>query len=230
MRSERLFRALLKLYPVAFRREYEKAMAQYFCDQLRAADSAGKRLRLWLHTFADFAHNVPARHWEVVQQAVMGRVGKSGSCNAYGEGARRSLYLACLEASSFHSQEMSLEQLLLGTLRSDDEFATSLLGFQGITMIAQAIGSGRPVLANALPGQERESDHLSSQKWIGPMWFPLNRSCKKALAQARKEAHQSHQQVGTRHIVSAILKQANSRAACVLREHVLDWSCLQSER
>ncbi len=64
MTSERLYRILLKAYPGGYRRKYEEAMAQCFRDQLRAANTIGKWVRLWLRTMADFALSLPARHLE----------------------------------------------------------------------------------------------------------------------------------------------------------------------
>jgi hypothetical protein len=62
MTSEDFYRILLMAYPARYRREYGEAMAQCFRDQLRTADTRGKRIQLWLRTAADFARNVPARH------------------------------------------------------------------------------------------------------------------------------------------------------------------------
>lgn len=64
MTSERLYRILIKAYPSGYRRKYEEAMAQCFRDQLRAANTIGKWVRLWLRTMADFALSLPARHLE----------------------------------------------------------------------------------------------------------------------------------------------------------------------
>jgi hypothetical protein len=64
MTSEHLYRILLKAYPSGYRRKYEEAMAQCFRDQLRAANTMGKWVRLWLRTMADFALSLPARHLE----------------------------------------------------------------------------------------------------------------------------------------------------------------------
>jgi hypothetical protein len=64
MTSERLYQFLLKAYPSGYRRTYEEAMAQCFRDQLRAANTIGKWVRLWLRTMADFALSLPAQHLE----------------------------------------------------------------------------------------------------------------------------------------------------------------------
>lgn len=64
MTSERLYQFLLKAYPSGYRLKYEEAMAQCFRDQLRAANTIGKWVRLWLRTMADFALSLPPRHLE----------------------------------------------------------------------------------------------------------------------------------------------------------------------
>src|SRR5258708_1307772 len=64
MTSQDLYRILLKVYPARYRRKYEQAMTQCFRDQLRAADTGGKRVRLGFRTIADFALNAPARHFD----------------------------------------------------------------------------------------------------------------------------------------------------------------------
>jgi hypothetical protein len=224
MTSGGLFRTLLKLYPAPYRREYGQAMTQCFRDQLRTADTAGKRLRLWLRTLADLVQSVPARYLEVLYQSDLARHGTSNTWNAYSEGARRSLYSARLEASCFNAEEISLEQLLLGTLHNDQELATALLGLQGMNTIAEAIQGRRPVPRNPLFGNRREGRRYRS---CLPR-LPLSGECKEALVRARLEADKSGTQVGSRHIVSAILHQKTSAAARLLREYALDFSCLQS--
>jgi hypothetical protein len=60
--SEALYRLLLKLYPAAFRREYEAAMRQLFRDRLRAERSGPARLRLWTDVLRDLASSLPREH------------------------------------------------------------------------------------------------------------------------------------------------------------------------
>ena len=48
----RAFRALLGLYPAAFRDEYGREMALVFSDRYRDAASAFERSRLWLEVIA----------------------------------------------------------------------------------------------------------------------------------------------------------------------------------
>src|ERR1700732_1786216 len=91
MTSEDIYRVLLKAYPRRYRRRYEEAMAQYFRDQLRAADTRSKRISLWYRTLADFAQSVPARHLEPRRDGIYG----------YSNRARRAIWMAHNEAASF---------------------------------------------------------------------------------------------------------------------------------
>lgn len=66
MRSDRLYRLLLRLYPAAFYAEFAVPMAQLFHDQLRDA-SRGGALALWifwLRTLADLLVTVVREHLE----------------------------------------------------------------------------------------------------------------------------------------------------------------------
>jgi ATP-dependent Clp protease ATP-binding subunit ClpA len=69
--------------------------------------------------------------------------------------------------------------------------------------------------------------HSSLVRWergrprLGPT---LALDCKKALARARQEAHDSGAQVSSRHILLGILDQDTSLAARLLRERALDLS------
>jgi hypothetical protein len=139
MTSERLYRILLRAYPARYRREYEEAMAQRFRDQLRAANTVGKILGLWARTISDFALTVAARHLECGTRGygfvVPLRPRYQGLPPGYTEGAMRSIYLARLEADALGSEEISLEHLLLGTLRHDPELGAAVLGRNGIEAI-----------------------------------------------------------------------------------------------
>jgi hypothetical protein len=214
MTSEDLYRILLKVYPAPYRQKYEQAMTQCFRDQLRAADTRGKRVRLWFRTMVDFALNAPARHLEPPP--------RTPSPNAYSERARRAIYFARLEKGPFSYGEISLENLLLGALRSDEELASALLGSHGleplVTMV-RTMETNKVVPRNPLLRWERGRPRR------GPT---LALDCKKALAKARQEAHDSGAQVSSRHILLGILDQHTSLAARLLRERALDLSYLRS--
>lgn len=214
MTSDDLYRILLKLYPARYRRKYEQAMAQCFRDQLRAADTVRKRVRLWFCTIVDFALNAPARHFE----STFG----TPYPDAYSERARRAIYLARLEKGPFSYGEVALEHLLLGTLRSDEELSSSLLGSHGmetlVTMV-RTMGTNKAVPPSPL---------LRCERGCSRQGGALDLDCKKALAKARQEARDSGARMSSRHILLGILDQDTSLAARLLRERALDLSYLRS--
>ncbi len=215
MTSEDLYRILLKVYPARYRYKYEQAMTQCFRDQLRAADTTGKQVRLWFGTMIDFALNAPARHLEPPP--------RSPYPNVYSERARRAIYFAQLEKGPFSYGKISLENLLLGALGSDEELAGALLGSHGLAPLVtrvRAMETDKVVPRGPLLRWERGRPRR------GPA---LALDCKKALAKARQEAHDSGTQVSSRHIVLGILDQDTRLAARLLREHAVDLSYLRSK-
>jgi hypothetical protein len=61
-RHERAFRRLVRLYPAAFRAQYEDQMVGLFADQLRDSRTSGASLaiaRLWAHTLIDLVVTAP---------------------------------------------------------------------------------------------------------------------------------------------------------------------------
>jgi hypothetical protein len=203
MTSEGIYRILLKAYPTRYRRHYEEAMAQCFRDQLRAADTMNERIRLWFRTIADFALSAPARHFDLALNI--------SYANAYSEGARRAIYLAQLEKGPFSYGEISLEQLLLGALRSDEELNSALLGSDGIdTLVSMVRAWETKKVAPPSPLLRWGRRHRRAGT--------LDLDCKKALAFARREAHDSGTSVSSRHILLGILEQETSQAARTLRD------------
>jgi hypothetical protein len=64
-RHERAFRRLLRLYPAAFRSEYEDQMAGLFADQLRDSRTAARTFaltRLWAQVLIDLIATAPQEH------------------------------------------------------------------------------------------------------------------------------------------------------------------------
>jgi Clp amino terminal domain, pathogenicity island component len=214
MTSEDIYRVLLKAYPLRYRRKYEGAMAQYFRDQLRAADTCSKRVGLWYRTLADLARSIPARHLEPRRDGPYG----------YSESARRAIWMAQNEAATLAQgyvgilrlggAEVGLEHLLLGTLRSDPELATVLLGSNGTETIARSIQIEQAHSGIVLCPEERAR-------------IPLSQSCKKALGRAAQEAQDSGVMVSSHHVLLGILYYDTSLAARVLRKHAVDLSCLR---
>lgn len=132
---ERIYRLLLKAYPRRYRQQFEEQMGQLFADQLRAAATPGKRARLWRRTLLDFGRTLPARYLEA--PAPRSRYG----FEIWTESARRSIFFARYEASSFGKREITAEHMLLGVLRVDpptrelavlrQEFAQEIEAAQG---------------------------------------------------------------------------------------------------
>jgi Clp amino terminal domain, pathogenicity island component len=114
MKAENLYRILLRAYPSRYRREYEEAMAQCFRDQWRAANTTGKRVRLWLRIFGDLAATIPLQHWA------------GGRFEGYTRDAKRAIFFARYEAVSFGGPEITLDHLLLGVLRDNKELAAAV--------------------------------------------------------------------------------------------------------
>ena len=78
-RSERIYRRLLRLFPVDFRVEYREEMAELF--RLQHRDAAGAEIaapagrwrrlaRLWLRALADVGRNAPREHLDALVQDV----------------------------------------------------------------------------------------------------------------------------------------------------------------
>jgi putative ABC transport system permease protein len=62
---ERVYRALLRLYPAAFRARFAGEMVQLFSDQLRDARSDGApagATRTWLRALGDLAVTAASEH------------------------------------------------------------------------------------------------------------------------------------------------------------------------
>ena len=62
MNSERLYRALLALYPVEHRREYEEPMVQLFRDRMRREGGGLRTLGVWAQMVLDLVGSVLTEH------------------------------------------------------------------------------------------------------------------------------------------------------------------------
>src|SRR6476469_4434115 len=67
---ERLFRALLRLFPADFRGDFGDGMADDFRDQRADASSARDTARLWTRTILDLGRRAPAEHFDVLRRDV----------------------------------------------------------------------------------------------------------------------------------------------------------------
>ena len=64
----RAFRALLALYPAAFRDEYGRELALVFADRYRDATSPWDRARLWLEAVRGILVEAPREHARMLRQ------------------------------------------------------------------------------------------------------------------------------------------------------------------
>ena len=65
--STRAFRALLALYPAAFRDEYGRELALVFVDRYRDAAGPWDRVRLWLDALAGILTEAPKEHMRMIR-------------------------------------------------------------------------------------------------------------------------------------------------------------------
>jgi predicted permease len=66
--STRAFRALLALYPAAFRDEYGRELALVFADRYRDAAGAWDRARLWVEALMGIVSDAPKEHCRMIRQ------------------------------------------------------------------------------------------------------------------------------------------------------------------
>ena len=69
-RHTRAFRALLALYPAAFRDEYGRELALVFVDRYRDATDPWDRIRLWLDAVVGILVEAPKEHCRMIRQDI----------------------------------------------------------------------------------------------------------------------------------------------------------------
>ena len=67
-RSTKAFRALLALYPAAFRDEYNRELTLVFADRYRDATSQWDLSRLWLEALFGILREAPKEHGRMILQ------------------------------------------------------------------------------------------------------------------------------------------------------------------
>lgn len=213
--SERIYRTLLKAYPTEYLKRYGQPMAQAFGDQLRAATSISKFVRLWLRTLADWATTVSARHLEKCQAGEL-------LSRSWSDEALRTIFFARYEASWSGHAEITLEDLLLGALRIDRAFAVGVVGEAMIHDI-------RSELAGSTPGQCIAIPRSHWKRCKTQFRTPLSEPCKRALGRATEEANGSGASRATaRHVIGGILQEEGSLAARVFERHGVDLAQIRS--
>ena len=109
--SEKIYRLLLRAYPRAYRDRYAQPMEQLFRDRLREVSVLPDFLALWRRMLADWLVSLPGRYWE--------QLVPHGHPSLFAAPARRCLFFARSEASSFSRREITVEHLLLRILREE---------------------------------------------------------------------------------------------------------------
>ena len=66
--SAKIFRALLNLYPAAFRDEYDRELTLLFIDRYRDAANPWDRAKLWFDVVRSLALEVPKEHYRMILQ------------------------------------------------------------------------------------------------------------------------------------------------------------------
>lgn len=125
----------------------------------------------------------------------------------YTERARRVIFFARYEASQYGSPYIETEHLLLGLLREDPALCRQFLG---PTNFATDI---RTEIERHITRRERISTSVE---------MPLTEECRKVLKLAAEECERlAHRNIGTEHILIALLRVEGSLAGRLLRERGL---------
>lgn len=193
--SEKMYRLLLRAYPRDYRNRYAEPMEQLFRDRRRQVHSFTDFVALWRRMLADWAVSVPARYWE--------RVGAHIHSSPLADPARRCLFFARSEASSFSRREITVEHLLLGVLREEP----SLVSEAALEAVVRAIEASEPAGRRVPPMED----------------LRLADEAIRVIDAARKIAHTAgRQDVSPADLARGILREENTLAARLLREHISD--------
>jgi len=187
--SERVYRVLVKAYPAHYRTRYAEPMEQLFRDRLREAHTFAERTLLWMRTLADWAVTVPARCWEGFTPHVPQL--------SLLDSGRRCLFFASREASSFSRNEITLEHLLLGILRQEPSLVANS------ETVVRAIEASEPAGRRIPPMEDLRLGGQTVRVWVGAQEF----------------ARAAGRQVTPKDLVEGILREPESLAARLLREH-----------
>jgi ATP-dependent Clp protease ATP-binding subunit ClpA len=168
-------------------------MEQLFRDRLRQAHSFTHFVDLWRRMLTDWAVSVPAHYWE--------RIGAHIHSSPLTDPARRCLFFARFEASSFSRREITVEHLLLGLLREQPSLIS------GITLeaVVRTIEASEPAGRRVPP---REDLRLADETI-------------RVIAAAKEIAGAAQRrQVSPTDLARGILRQENTLAARLLRQHI----------
>jgi ATP-dependent Clp protease ATP-binding subunit ClpC len=133
----------------------------------------------------------------------------------YTEKARRVIFFARYEASTFGNPYIETEHLLLGLLREDKVPAHRFLESHA------AIESIRKQIEARTPARERTSTSVD---------LPLSHESKRVLAYGLEEAERlRHRYIGTGHLLLGLMREENAFAAQIPRERGLQLSAVREE-
>lgn len=188
--SEKVYRILLLAYPSHYRSIYAEPMQQLFRDRLREVHSISALSTLWARTVADWAVSVPKQYWE-------GATPHPHLDFASLDSGRRCMFFARHEASSFSRDEIKLEHLLLGVLRQEPSAVHDAQG------VVRAIEASEPAGRRPPPIEDLRCSWETIRVWDS----------------ASKLARAEGRQVAPRDLVAGILREKDTLAARLLREH-----------
>lgn len=120
----------------------------------------------------------------------------------YTEPARRVIFFARYEVTELGGKTIEAEHLLLGLLREDRALAGRFLPSSG------AVDDIRAEIVADVGIPEKTSPYVD---------IPLSEECKNILRHALRDADElHHQQIGTEHLLLAVLEEEKSAAARIL--------------
>jgi uncharacterized protein YbbC (DUF1343 family) len=134
----------------------------------------------------------------------------------YTEKARRVIFFARYEASTFGSQMINTEHLLLGLMREDKGLLSHFIDDGGVSFETVRV--------------EIESRTGGAEKIGTAVELPLAIETKHALACAHEEADQlQHRHIGTEHLLLGLLRLEDSLAAKILEKHGVKLESVRDE-
>lgn len=209
--SEKIYRFLIRAYSRDYRSRYADPMEQLFRDRLREVCGFGELMTLWGRTLADWVVSVPASYWTA------GTL--HGLFSSFGDPARRCIFFARCEASSFSGNEVTVNHLLLGILRQQPTLVreTALEAMVRTIEAEEQLGRRLPLILNP------HAHRLRAPTPSGPGVIELGEEAVRVVTAATEIAHAAGwREVTPADLATAILSEPNSLAARLLREHMLD--------
>jgi ATP-dependent Clp protease ATP-binding subunit ClpC len=165
-------------------------MEQLFRDRLREAHGFMGRAGLWARILADWVRSVPARHLEKLTPHT-----RFGS---FADPARRCIFYARYEASSFSRREITTEHLLLGILRQEP----SIVPGGSLEGVRRAIEADEPARRRVATTEDLRISHPAVQ----------------AMNVAMEIAREAGRPVTPRDLAAGILRQEDTLAARLLHQ------------